>query len=69
MYGMWQEALGVETLGPEDEFFELGGDSLSAVQLMRRIRERFGVQMSIGVLFDCPTVRALSAEITRLAAA
>ncbi|MEV4534072.1 type I polyketide synthase [Asanoa sp. NPDC049518] len=65
---MWREALGVDTLGPDDEFFELGGDSLSAVQLMRRVRERFGVQMSIGVLFDCPTVRALSVEITRLAA-
>ncbi|GIF62787.1 hypothetical protein Ais01nite_08220 [Asanoa ishikariensis] len=65
---MWREALGVDTLGPDDEFFELGGDSLSAVQLMRRVRERFGVQMSIGVLFDCPTVRALSVEITRLVA-
>jgi len=68
MFEMWQEALGVETLTLDDEFFELGGDSLSAVQLMRRIRERFGVQMSIGVLFDCPTVRLLSAEIARLAA-
>jgi len=67
MYGMWQEALGVDSLGPDDEFFELGGDSLSAVQLMRRVRERFGVQLSIGVLFDCPTVRALSAEVSRLA--
>ncbi|WP_433389472.1 SDR family NAD(P)-dependent oxidoreductase [Micromonospora sp. KLBMP9576] len=69
MFEMWQEALGVETLGPDDEFFELGGDSLSAVQLMRRLRERFGVQLSIGVLFDCPTVRALSAEVSRQVAA
>jgi phthiocerol/phenolphthiocerol synthesis type-I polyketide synthase E len=69
MYEMWKEALGVETLRPDDEFFELGGDSLSAVQLMRRVRERFGVQLGIGVLFDCPTVRALSAEVARLAAA
>lgn len=67
MNEMWQEALGVETFGPDDEFFELGGDSLSAVQLMGRVRERFGVQMSIGVLFDCPTVRLLSAEIAQLA--
>ena len=60
---------GWETLDPDDEFFDLGGDSLSSVQLMRRIREQFGVQLSIGVLFDCPTVRTPSAEITWLAAA
>lgn len=66
---MWQEALGIETLEPDDEFFDLGGDSLSSIQLMRRIRESFGVQLSVGVLFECPTVRTLSAEITRLAAA
>jgi phthiocerol/phenolphthiocerol synthesis type-I polyketide synthase E len=69
MYEMWKEALGVDTLRPDDEFFELGGDSLSAVQLMRRVREQFGVQLGIGVLFDCPTVQALSAEVARLAAA
>jgi acyl carrier protein len=69
MYEMWKEALGVETLRPDDEFFELGGDSLSAVQLMRRVREQFGVELGISVLFDCPTVQALAAEVTRLAAA
>jgi acyl carrier protein len=65
---MWQEALGADDLGPDDEFFELGGDSLSAVQLMGRIRERFGVEMSIAVLFDCPTARELTTELVRMAA-
>jgi acyl carrier protein len=65
---MWREALGADDLGPDDEFFELGGDSLSAVQLMGRIRERFGVEMSIAVLFDCPTARELTTELVRMAA-
>ncbi|ASW54297.1 type I polyketide synthase [Plantactinospora sp. KBS50] len=68
VYEMWQEALGLETMSLDDEFFELGGDSLSAVQVMRRMRERFGVQLGIGVLFDCPTIRLLSAEVVRLIA-
>lgn len=56
---MWREAIGRADIGREDDFFEIGGDSLSAVQLMTQIREEFGVNLSIGILFDQPTLAEL----------
>ena len=53
---VWQEVLGVSELDPHGDFFDIGGDSLTAVQLMDRLREALGVELSIGILFDHPTL-------------
>jgi acyl carrier protein len=58
--------LGVEQVDVEANFFELGGHSLVGAQLIARIRRAFGVEMSLRVLFEGPTVAQLSAEIGRL---
>jgi NAD(P)-dependent dehydrogenase (short-subunit alcohol dehydrogenase family) len=42
---MWAEALGIEAVGAEDDFFDLGGHSLVAVRLTARMKQHFGVQI------------------------
>lgn len=60
--------LGREKIGPNDDFFLLGGHSLLGAQLIARLRETFGVELALRTVFDAPTVVALAEEIERLAA-
>ena len=60
--------LELEEIDPEDNFFMLGGHSLLGAQVIARLRETFGVELSLRNLFQAPTVAALSAEVDRLAA-
>ena len=55
---IWCEVLGVDSVQPDDDFFDLGGDSLRAVQVVMRIREmlRFEVSVSPSRLFERATV-------------
>ena len=57
------EVLGLESVGPEENFFELGGTSLLAIQLVGRLRERLGAEVGIGTVFDAPTARALGERL------
>jgi acyl carrier protein len=61
--GLWQRLLGVNTVRREDSFFELGGHSLLALQLLSRIRESFGVTLSLHDVFESPKLANLSAMI------
>jgi amino acid adenylation domain-containing protein len=58
--------LHVERVGVNDNFFFLGGHSLLGTQLITRIREGFGVDLSLLSLFDHPTLAGMSAEIETL---
>lgn len=58
--GIWAELLGVAQVGVHDNFFDLGGHSLSAVQVVTRIEDRLGLEMSVADLFDAPTVAELA---------
>ncbi|MFI7501494.1 SDR family NAD(P)-dependent oxidoreductase [Streptomyces sp. NPDC049687] len=60
---LWAEALGVPGIGPDDDFFAQGGDSLTAVQLTTRINDRFGTRISIGTLFENPTARQMAETV------
>ncbi|MGE7989461.1 amino acid adenylation domain-containing protein [Pseudomonas sp. NPDC089554] len=62
---LWQELLGLPTVGVTDSFFELGGHSLLAMRLMTRIETRYGVRLDLRGLFQDPTVRGLAAQIER----
>ncbi|MGM9427158.1 amino acid adenylation domain-containing protein [Hydrogenophaga sp. MI9] len=57
---LWAEVLGHEEIAPDAKFFDLGGDSLLATQLVSRLRARLGVDLPISALFDRPTVRGLA---------
>lgn len=66
---LFAELLGLaEPAGPEDDFFSLGGDSLSGVHLILAFAERFGVDPGLGSLFELPTVAALAALVDEGAA-
>jgi acyl carrier protein len=61
---LWASALGSDEVGDTEDFFELGGNSLSAIDLMARIRAEFGVELNIALLFDHPTVDSI-VEVVR----
>ena len=60
LVGAWAEVLGVERVGVFDSFFELGGNSLMATQLVSRLAPRFGIEVPLADLFDRPTIADLA---------
>jgi acyl carrier protein len=63
---LWAETLGVARVDADENFFELGGDSLLATRVMARLRSDYGVEMSPEMLFDLPTVRELALAVESL---
>ncbi|HET8842748.1 MAG TPA: MupA/Atu3671 family FMN-dependent luciferase-like monooxygenase, partial [Ktedonobacteraceae bacterium] len=61
--GIWAEILGLEKVGIDEIFFELGGYSLQATQLIARLRTLFQVDLPLRSFFDTPTVAGLSRQI------
>ena len=59
----WCELLEVPEVGVTDDFFDLGGDSLLAMQLLARIRKQLEVDIPVRSLFDTPTIDRLALEI------
>ena len=57
---IWQQLLGIESIGPDQNYFDLGGDSILAVQLFAQIEQVFGVKLPVATLFDAPTIEALA---------
>jgi acyl carrier protein len=62
---LWTALLGRTEITHDADFFDLGGNSLTAVELMSRVRDEFGVDLGIVVLFDHPTLEALADQIDR----
>jgi acyl transferase domain-containing protein/nucleoside-diphosphate-sugar epimerase len=67
---VWRELLGVDRVGPLDDFFALGGHSLLATQMLNRLRRRLpGVDLELEDVFRAPTVAGLAARIEAAEAA
>jgi acyl carrier protein len=56
---IWEELLGVQPIGTEDNFFQLGGHSLMIMQLKSLIHEKFKVGLEIKDLFRYPTIKEI----------
>jgi amino acid adenylation domain-containing protein/FkbM family methyltransferase len=61
---IWQEIIGIERVGVEDDFFELGGESLAAVHMLAAIEDVLLAQVSFADFLDAPTVAGLAAAVT-----
>ncbi|MBO0755433.1 MAG: hypothetical protein J2P54_06200, partial [Bradyrhizobiaceae bacterium] len=64
---LWSELLHVDGIGLDDDFFDLGGDSITAVALVTRLRAAFGCEPGLAVLFERPTIAGISQVIDMLA--
>lgn len=60
VYDIWKEYLGGKDFGIQDNFFDLGGDSVMTVQIYERVKKEFTRPMSIADMFSYPTVESLA---------
>ncbi|WP_435613378.1 amino acid adenylation domain-containing protein [Streptomyces sp. bgisy159] len=60
---LWGQALGIEPVGVEDDFFDLGGHSLMAAELLSALHEQFGVDIPARTLYLRPTIAELATAI------
>ncbi|WP_336692614.1 type I polyketide synthase [Delftia acidovorans] len=64
---LWTDMLGIAPVGVDDNLFELGGDSLLAIQILARVKKSFGVELHPAAFFKAPTVGELAVLVeTRL---
>jgi enterobactin synthetase component F len=62
---LWQQVLGVERVGLHDNFFQLGGDSLKAAEMVARFPEHFGMELPLASLFEASTISGLAGYLQR----
>ena len=60
---IWADLLGIARIGVSDNFFEVGGDSLLATQLISRVQKSFQTEISLRTLFDEPTIAGLARNL------
>ncbi|HEV7765806.1 MAG TPA: amino acid adenylation domain-containing protein [Thermoanaerobaculia bacterium] len=61
---IWQQLLKLDKVGRSDNFFELGGHSLLATQVVSRLRDAFGVEVPVRLLFERPTIAAMAEALS-----
>lgn len=66
---IWQQVLKVSEVSVKSNFFEIGGHSLLATQVISRLRKAFGVELSVRVLFESPTIEKLVQAISTASSA
>ncbi|OMB87914.1 non-ribosomal peptide synthetase [Mycolicibacterium conceptionense] len=62
--GIYAHVLGLERVGIDDSFFDLGGDSISAMRAIAAINTAFDAELAVRTLFEKPSVAALSLQLT-----
>jgi acyl transferase domain-containing protein/thioesterase domain-containing protein/aryl carrier-like protein len=61
----WKELLGVERVGIQDNFFDLGGESLAGVRLLAKVNKKYGMDLKLATLFSAPTIEKLRALVSK----
>jgi phthiocerol/phenolphthiocerol synthesis type-I polyketide synthase E len=57
---IWQEELGIDVVGPDQNFFDLGGDSSIAVRMFSQVEKLFGIKLPLAILYEAPTIDELA---------
>ncbi|MCJ8270648.1 MAG: amino acid adenylation domain-containing protein, partial [Psychrosphaera sp.] len=57
---VWQSVLGLQRVGINDNFFRIGGNSISAIRLTATISKRLACELPLAILFDCPTIAGIA---------
>jgi phthiocerol/phenolphthiocerol synthesis type-I polyketide synthase E len=60
---LWKSFFGYEKIGVNDDFFDLGGDSLKAITLLKRVHKSFDIEISVGDFFGKRSIKELAGEI------
>jgi acyl carrier protein len=60
---MWQELIGLDRMGINENFFEIGGNSILALKLIHKINDFFQIEIPLRQLFDTPTVADFAAAL------
>jgi thioesterase domain-containing protein/acyl carrier protein len=60
LIGIWQQVLGIDAIGPDQNYFDLGGDSSLAVQIFAQIENVFKIKLPLATLYEAPTVGELA---------
>ncbi|MFD3328036.1 amino acid adenylation domain-containing protein [Streptomyces sp. NPDC058701] len=60
---IWAEVLHLPDVGPDDDLFDLGGHSLTVIQIAARIRDALGVELDFDIFFDVPTPAGIGAAV------
>jgi len=63
--GIYAQVLGVDRVGVDESFFDLGGDSLSAMRAIAAINTALDIHLAVPTLFEAPSVRSLSQQLGR----
>lgn len=63
---IWQTVLGIEKIGRNDNFFDIGGDSLMAIQVLSHVRQVYGIEFPIDQAFDFSTIARIAEVIDRI---
>ncbi|MCF4969718.1 amino acid adenylation domain-containing protein [Nostoc sp. CMAA1605] len=61
---IWSEVLGIESVGINDNFFDLGGNSLLAVKLFTQVEKKFGQKLPLATLLQSPTIEQLASILS-----
>ncbi|CAM4057720.1 hypothetical protein BAMA_00645 [Bacillus manliponensis] len=60
LVGIWEEVLNLQSVGVNEDFFDLGGHSIKAIEIIGLIRKRLGIHLPISCLFEYRTIRGIS---------
>ena len=63
--GIYAQVLGIDRVGVDESFFDLGGDSLSAMRVIAAINTALDTHLTVPTLFDAPSVTSLSRQLGR----
>nr|WP_314534438.1 non-ribosomal peptide synthetase [uncultured Pseudomonas sp.] len=63
---IWCEQLHVASVAADDHFFLLGGNSITATQVVARLRETLGLELNLRMLFEAPTLEGFAANVAQL---